>query len=317
MHTTSVFPRGYRPLLGFSDTLHTLHATKEFFALELCRALNLTPVPAPAFVEAGTGLNDDLNSVEKPVRFRVPALGGRAFEVPQSLAKWKRVRLAELEAEPGQGILADLTAIRPDESLDPLHSIYVDQWDWERVIWREDRTLEYLTEIVHRIYQVLRSTEGFVHARHPEIEPALPEDLAVIHSEELEDRFPALTHSQRETEAVREVGAMFLVGIGAPLRNGEPHDGRAPDYDDWVTPNGVGRGLNGDLIVWHPFLQRAYEISSMGIRVDAGSLLEQLRIRGKAGWSQRPFHSRLLANELPLTMGGGIGKSRTCAFLLR
>jgi aspartate--ammonia ligase len=307
----------YRPLVDPRETEETVFAIRDFSRRELSRALNLTPVAAPVFLEAGTGVNDDLNSVERPLRFHAPALRDRTLEVPQSLAKWKRTRLATLGKKPGEGILAELVAIRPDEALGPLHSLYVDQWDWERVITAEDRTTAFLREIVGKIFEVFRKAETFVAERHPEIEPALPETVTFVHSEELEDRYPDLTRSQRETEAAREHGAVFLVGIGASLKDGQPHDGRAPDYDDWITENGAGRGLNGDLIVWHPLLSRGYELSSMGIRVDAESLLQQLEIRGVPEWRHREFHRRLLEGQLPLSIGGGIGQSRSCAYLLR
>ncbi|MFH1764804.1 MAG: aspartate--ammonia ligase [Gemmatimonadota bacterium] len=307
----------YHPLVSPGETEGAVYAIKDFFRRELAEALNLTPVCAPVFLEAGTGINDDLNSVERPVRFEAPSLKGRVLEVPQSLAKWKRMRLAAMVKEPGEGILAELTAIRPDEIPGPLHSLYVDQWEWERVITPEERTLHFLREIVGRIFRVFRKAEEFVASRFPQIEPLLPEEVTFLHSEELEAGFPDLTRQAREAEAARKHGAIFLSGIGAPLSDGQPHDGRAPDYDDWITQTGKGRGLNGDLIVWHPLLRQEYELSSMGIRVDTESLLQQLELRGCPEWRHRDFHRRLLAGELPLSIGGGIGQSRSCAYLLR
>ncbi len=310
-------PETYAPLLDMRETEKAIELLKVFFQESLAEALNLKRVTAPLFVEAGTGVNDDLNGVERPVCFRVKHLGGRELEVVQSLAKWKRLTLAALGVHAGEGIYTDMNAIRPDELLDPLHSIYVDQWDWERTMLQEERNLVFLEGIVRKIYRALRRTERFIHERYPEIERTLPSAITFVHAQDLEERFPDLLPPERENRAAEELGAVFVIGIGAPLRDGKPHDARAPDYDDWTTPNGRGRGLNGDLIVWNPVLRRAVELSSMGIRVGPETLEEQLRIRGCTERRSLLYHRRLLSGELPWCVGGGIGQSRLCMYLLR
>ncbi|MBN1441543.1 MAG: aspartate--ammonia ligase [Planctomycetes bacterium] len=318
MNGTLFLPDGYEPKLDVAETERAIRLVKSFFQTNLAFELNLIRVTAPLFVEAGTGINDDLNGVERPVSFEVPALGGVRAEIVQSLAKWKRMALADLGLKPGEGIYTDMNAIRPDETLDNLHSLYVDQWDWERVITEEERSLAFLKRIVRRIYSVISRTERYVCHHYPQIERLLPEEITFVHAEELEAEFPSLAPREREAEACRRHGAVFIIGIGGGLRSGEPHDGRAPDYDDWITPTGGGhRGLNGDIVVDYPLLRSTLELSSMGIRVDAASLAEQLRIRGAEERRSLLFHRRLLAGDLPLSMGGGIGQSRLCMLFLR
>lgn len=311
-------PANYRSLLAVRETEVAIRRIKSFFQENLAFELNLTRVTAPLFVPAGTGLNDNLNGVERPVSFPVKALGESRAEIVQSLAKWKRVRLADGSFRPGEGIYTDMNAIRPDESLDNLHSLYVDQWDWERIMRPEERKLDFLKAIVRCIYAVIARTEKYVAHHYPLIKPILPEEITFIHSQDLLERYPHLTPPERERAVCREHGAVFIIGIGASLRNGLPHDGRAPDYDDWSTPTENGHcGLNGDILVYYPLLDCAYELSSMGIRVDAAALLRQLELHGELERRNLWFHRRLLAGELPQTIGGGIGQSRLCMFYLR
>ncbi|NIM17754.1 MAG: aspartate--ammonia ligase [Candidatus Aminicenantes bacterium] len=306
----------YQPILSVRETEKAIKLIKDFFQTNLAEALNLERVTAPLFVESGTGINDDLNGVEQPVRFHVKDMN-TMVEIVQSLAKWKRLALADLNIPYGRGIYTDMNAIRPDEVLDELHSIYVDQWDWERVISEEERTIDFLKSIVQKIYDIMRRTEWFLQANYPEIKPVLPEEITFIHSQELEDRYPTLEPQEREDAICKEHGAVFIIGIGAPLRGGKPHDSRAPDYDDWISKTGWGYGLNGDIVCWYPLLNRSFEISSMGIRVSPESLEEQLEITGTTERKQLFFHKRLLSGELPFSIGGGIGQSRLCMFFLR
>ena len=309
-------PAGYRSPLDVKQTETAIKQIKDFFQLNLSTELRLRRVTAPLFVEKGTGVNDDLNGVEQPVSFRVKGLSIEA-EIVQSLAKWKRLALADYGIEPGFGLYTDMNAIRPDEELDNVHSLYVDQWDWERVVTAGDRNLSFLREVVERIYGVIVRTEYWIGELYG-IDRCLPETITFIHAEQLRDRWPSLSPRQREDEICREARAVFIAGIGHPLADGQPHDGRAPDYDDWSTPNEAGhRGLNGDILVWNPVLERALELSSMGIRVDAEALRRQLAMRGCEERQHLLFHRRLLAGELPLSMGGGIGQSRLCMFFLR
>jgi aspartate--ammonia ligase len=307
----------YAPLLDLRETELAIKEIKDFFQDNLAAELHLSRITAPLFVEAGTGINDDLNGVERPVSFTVKDMADRRVEVVQSLAKWKRLALADLKIPQGEGIHTDMNAIRPDEKLDNLHSIYVDQWDWERVLKPDERNLELLKQIARKIYGVVRRTEAHICRRFPAIDRILPEDIIFIHTEELEERFPNLSPAERERQVAQEHGAVFVIGIGAPLSDGKPHDGRAPDYDDWITPNGPGRGLNGDIIVWFPLLNEALELSSMGIRVSPDSLREQLKMTNTTEREELYFHRRLLSGELPLSIGGGIGQSRLCMFMLR
>jgi len=264
------------------------------------------------------GLNDDLNGVESPVAFPVKDMEGRSAEVVHSLAKWKRLKLAQMGVPPGRGIYTDMNALRPEEDLDNIHSIYVDQWDWEKVITEGQRNLDFLKKTVRRIYEAIKVTENKLYVEFPQIEPMLPENVFFIHSEELLQRYPDMTPKEREDAVTKEYGAVFVIGIGGKLSDGSVHDGRSADYDDWTTPNEDGYlGLNGDLLLWNPVLGHAFEISSMGIRVDADALARQLELRGETGKSGLLYHRLLLEGGLPLTVGGGIGQSRLCMFLLR
>lgn len=291
---------------------------KETFSAQLAKSLSLIRVSSPLAVLSGTGINDDLNGVERPVRFPVKSLQEQEAVVVHSLAKWKRMRLGELGIPQGRGILTDMRALRPDEDFTPLHSIYVDQWDWEAHISPAQRSIEFLRQTVTRIYQALLRTEAAITEQYPDIQPILPEQITFIHSEELLQRYPDLSSKERETEAARQYGAVFIMGIGGVLSNGQRHDGRAPDYDDWSSPNEEGfMGLNGDIVVWHPVLQSAFELSSMGVRVDKEALLRQLAELGCSHRSKLHFHRLLLQDAIPQSIGGGIGQSRVAMFLLR
>ncbi len=318
MNTDLWIPAGYSPILDLMETEKAIRLIKEFFQTNLAVELNLTRVTAPIFVVSGTGINDDLNGVERPVKFTIGAMDEQEAEIVQSLAKWKRMMLADYGFEHGSGLYTDMNAIRPDDTLDNLHSIYVDQWDWERVISNGERNLHFLKYIVEKVYSVITRTERYISQQYPTIEPILPEKITFIHSEELLAKYPDLTPREREKEICRELGAVFVVGIGGALKDGQPHDGRAPDYDDWTTEAGKGnRGLNGDILIHYPLLDDAYELSSMGIRVDPETLERQLEISGHTDRKGLLFHRRLLAGELPLSVGGGIGQSRLCMFCLR
>ena len=281
---------------------------KDSFERELADALNLTRVSAPLFVFPETGLNDNLSGVERPVEFDILDIGRRKVQVVQSLAKWKRLALKKYGFTIGTGLYTDMNAIRRDETLDELHSIYVDQWDWEKVINPEERNLHTLKNAVKDIYEALRETQFKLCGRFPGFRPFLPEEITFVSTQELEDMFPDKTPKEREDAVCEKFGAVFLMQIGLPLRSGKPHDGRAPDYDDWM--------LNGDILVWNPVLERAFEISSMGIRVDAKALDAQLQISGCTERASLPFHKALLNDELPQTMGGVLGQSRICMLLL-
>ena len=310
-------PIDYEPLLDMRQTEQGIKLIKEFFQQNLSTELRLRRVTAPLFVLQGLGINDDLNGVERAVTFPIKDLGDARAEVVHSLAKWKRLTLAEYQIEPGYGIYTDMNAIRADEELDNLHSLYVDQWDWEASIRREDRTLAFLKDIVERIYAAIRRTEYLVCESYPQIKPFLPEKIHFIHSEELLAMYPDKTPKEREDAICKKYGAVFIIGIGGKLANGEKHDGRAPDYDDWTTVAEDGRkGLNGDILIWYPVLGRSFELSSMGIRVDKESLLRQLKIEGQEAREQLYFHQQLLNDRLPLSIGGGIGQSRLCMVLL-
>lgn len=313
-----IIPKKYKQKLTPETTEVAIKKIKEFFQLSLSEALNLRRVTAPLFVLSGTGLNDDLNGVERAVNFPIKALGDKRAEVVHSLAKWKRVKLHAYDIAPHYGLYTDMNAIRADEDLDNLHSLYVDQWDWEQTILPSDRNLAYLKATVEKIYSALRKTERMVYENFPHITPRLPEHITFIHSEELLREYPDLSRDERESLAAKKYGAIFLIGIGEQLSNGEPHDGRAPDYDDWSTKNEDGYyGLNGDIILWDSVLERSIEISSMGIRVDADALRRQLKSRGCEERTQLAFHKKLLSGELPSSIGGGIGQSRLCMFMLQ
>lgn len=312
-------PKNYTNILGnIENTEKAIKSVKDMFQDNLSAQLALLRVTAPMVVLSGMGLNDDLNGVERPVAFPIKDLGESRAEVVHSLAKWKRVKLAQMNIMPGRGIYTDMNALRPDEELDNIHSIYVDQWDWERVITREQRNLNYLKMTVRRIYEAIKVTENKLYVEFPQIEPMLPEEVFFIHSEELLQMYPGLTSKERENAIVKEHKAVFVIGIGGKLSDGEPHDNRAADYDDWTTLNEDGYlGLNGDLLLWNPVLESAFEISSMGIRVDEEALCRQLELRGEMHKADLMYHKLLLEGKLPYTIGGGIGQSRLCMFLLR
>ena len=303
-------PKNYRNLLGsVEQTEKAIKAVKDMFQLNLSAQLALLRVTAPMMVLSGQGLNDDLNGVERPVKFPVKGMNEAPAEVVHSLAKWKRLKLGELGVEPGRGIYTDMNALRPDEDLDNIHSIYVDQWDWEKVMLPEQRTSFFLHKTVRRIYEAVKVTENKLYVEFPQIVPILPEEIFFISAEELLQRYPDKSPKERENAIANEYGAVFIQGIGGKLSNGEAHDGRAADYDDWQ--------LNGDILLWNPVLESAFEISSMGIRVDAEALHRQLAERGQLWKEELYFHKLLLEGKLPQTIGGGIGQSRLCMFLLR
>ncbi len=310
-------PADYKALLDMKQTEQGIKTIKEFFQMNLSTELKLRRVTAPLFVMKGLGINDDLNGVERPVSFPIKDLGDATAEVVHSLAKWKRLTLAEYKVEPGYGVYADMNAIRADEELDNLHSLYVDQWDWEMVMKEGQRNLDFLKDIVRRIYSAILRTEFLVCESYPNIKPFLPDNIHFIHSEDLLKMYPDKTAKEREDLICKKYGAVFIIGIGGKLANGEPHDGRSPDYDDWTTESEPGhKGLNGDILIWYPVLDRAVELSSMGIRVDKDALLRQLEITGKEEREKLYFHKRLLNGELPQSIGGGIGQSRLCMVLL-
>jgi len=311
-------PVDYQPILDLQQTELAIRKIKDFFQDNLSAELKLRRVTAPLFVLKGTGINDDLNGIERPVAFHIKDLNEATAEVVHSLAKWKRLTLADYKIEPGFGIYTDMNAIRPDEELGNLHSLYVDQWDWERVICKEDRTIDFLKQIVTRIYSTLLRTEYLVHESFPKIRPQLPKEIHFIHSEELLQLYPDMTPKERETAICKKYGAVFVYGIGCVLSDGKKHDGRAPDYDDYSTMSSAKLpGLNGDILLWNDVLKQSLEISSMGIRVDAEALKLQLKESGEEARAELYFHKRLLEGSLPLTIGGGIGQSRLCLYFLR
>lgn len=313
-----IIPKKYKRKLLPETTEVAIKDIKVAFQEKLGSALNLRRVTAPLFVLSGTGLNDDLNGVEHPVSFNIKCMGDRPAEVVHSLAKWKRTKLGAYDIAPGYGLYTDMNAIRTAEELDNLHSLYVDQWDWEQTITEEDRNLDYLKATVEKIYAAVREVEQMIYRQFPHITPQLPEKITFIHAEELLRMYPDLDSKGREAAAAKKYGAIFLIGIGAALSNGEPHDGRAPDYDDWITPNSDGyTGLNGDMIFWNPILNCPFELSSMGIRVDSESLRKQLALRNAEDRLKYKFHTMLINGELPASIGGGIGQSRLCMYLLQ
>lgn len=311
-------PDGYKPVLDLKQTELAIKQIKEFFQQNLSTELRLRRVTAPLFVLQGLGINDDLNGVERAVTFPIKDLGDARAEVVHSLAKWKRLTLAEYSIPQGYGIYTDMNAIRADEELGNLHSLYVDQWDWERVIGEENRNVEFLKKIVERIYAAMLRTEYMVYEMYPELKPSLAEEIHFIHAEELLQMYPDLTPKEREHAIAKKYGAVFIIGIGSELSNGEPHDNRAPDYDDWSTPNSDGyKGLNGDIIVWNELLGRSFELSSMGIRVNKEVMQQQLQLTHKQDRENLYFHQRILNDTLPLCIGGGIGQSRLCMLFLK
>lgn len=312
-----IIPQRYSNKLLTETTEIAIKTIKDDFEHRLAQALNLRRVTAPMLVVQGSGINDDLDGKQPPVSFDVDAIGGVA-EVVQSLAKWKRAKLAAYDIAPGYGLYTDMNAIRPGETLDNLHSLYVDQWDWERTIRPDERTVDYLNLIVKGIYRAIKETENMVSGLFPHIIPMLPDDITIIHAEELRQQYPDLDPDRREAAACRQHGAVFIRGIGGDLADGKPHGLRAPDYDDWSTPTPDGlAGLNGDIVVWNHVLQCPFELSSMGIRVDPAALRRQLALTGTDARANLPFHRRLLDGELPPSIGGGIGQSRLCMLLLQ
>ena len=305
---SSFVPSGYSSLLDVRQTEVAIKKVKDFFERDLAIQLNLTRVSAPLFVRSDSGLNDTLNGVERPVAFDMKDYDGEV-EIVQSLAKWKRQALCAYGFEPGEGLYTDMNAIRRDEDTDNLHSVFVDQWDWEKIITADDRNADTLKTAVRAIYSSLRHTERYIAEEYDFVGKFLPDDISFVTTQELEDMYPDLTPKERENEIARQKGAVFIMQIGGKLRSGDIHDGRAPDYDDW--------SLNGDIVVYYPLLDMAFELSSMGIRVDAEALVRQLEERGCPERASLPFQKALLNNELPLTMGGGIGQSRMCMFFLR
>jgi len=313
-----IIPEGYSSLLDLRETQKAIKFIKSYFQDMLAEELNLARISAPIVVLRKTGINDYLTGTERPIRFNVLNMNEEA-EIVQSLAKWKRVALAEYGFNHGEGLYTDMNAIRPDETLDNLHSVYVDQWDWERVISKDERNLDFLRLFVKKIYKVIIEMERLACKEFEKLGACfLPDEISFIHSEDLLEMYRDLLPEERENEICREKRAVFVIGIGAELKDGRPHDKRAADYDDWSTETTGGkRGLNGDILIWNPLLQSAFELSSMGIRVDRNALLNQLEIRGEKDSVGLYFHRRLLGEELPLTIGGGIGQSRLCMFYLR
>ena len=303
-------PIQYHALLGLQQTELGIKQIKDFFQQNLSSELRLRRVTAPLFVLKGMGINDDLNGVERAVNFPIKDMGDECAEIVHSLAKWKRLTLADYGINEGYGIYTDMNAIRREEETSNLQSIYVDQWDWERVITREDRTQDFLKEVVGKLFEIFKNMEEFTLSEYPELgEKWLPENIVYITSQELEDKYPNITSKEREDAAAKEHGAIFITKIGGVLSSGEKHDGRAPDYDDW--------DLNGDIIFWNPLLECSIELSSMGIRVDSDSLEKQLHISNALDRLDMQYHKMIKSNELPLTIGGGIGQSRICMFFLR
>ena len=302
-------PENYKSNLSLIETEIAIKEVKDFFETQLAKTLNLTRVSAPLFLESNSGLNDNLNGIERPVSFDMLAIKDSEIEIVHSLAKWKRFALHRYDFKPGYGLYTDMNAIRRDEELDNLHSIYVDQWDWEKVITKEERTIDTLKDTVRKIFSVFKATETFVTLIYPSIDRILPEDITFVTAQELEDMYPELSSKERENAICREHKAVFILGIGDTLKSGEKHDGRSPDYDDW--------SLNGDILFYDPLFDSAIELSSMGIRVDKTALEYQLKKAGCEDRRNLPFHKALLEEKLPLTMGGGIGQSRICMFFLR
>lgn len=318
MKTIELKPKLYQSILDEVQTEKAIAHIKSRFATILSGKLNLTKVEAPLLVQQGTGINDDLNGIENPVSVKVKDMSKVSVEIVHSLAKWKRAKLARLKTPINAGLITDMKALRPDEDLSEVHSIYVDQWDWEKVIAESDRKLDYLKESVLKIYQSILDTEEFITSVYPELTAFLPKEITFIHSEDLQQKYPNLSSKEREQEICKLKGAVFLIGIGGELADGKKHDGRAPDYDDWSTKTSEGkRGLNGDILVWNKVLGKAFEISSMGIRVNAEALYMQLFLASEEGRLNLKWHQQLIKGELPLTIGGGIGQSRLAMLLLQ
>ena len=310
-------PKDYKPTLDPETMEQAIIQIKTKFQEELSQALNLRRVTSPLFVLSGTGINDDLNGVERAVSFEIPAVGNKRAEIVHSLAKWKRMKLGAYQMEAGKGLYTDMNAIRADEELDNIHSLYVDQWDWERTVTASERNLDFLKSIVTKIYGALLNTEKMVCETYPQIKPTLSKEITFIHAEDLLAKYPNLTSKERELEAAKEYGSIFIIGIGGELAAGKTHDGRSPDYDDWSTPTKDGyKGLNGDIVGWHHTLESAYELSSMGIRVDKTALRLQLKARNCEDRLKLLYHKNLIEEKIPLSIGGGIGQSRLCMLFL-
>ncbi|MBQ8857715.1 MAG: aspartate--ammonia ligase, partial [Lachnospiraceae bacterium] len=299
-----VIPANYRSELNLYDTQVAIKTIKDFFQQALAEQLTLLRVTAPLFVTPESGLNDNLNGVERPVEFDIKEQDGQTAEIVHSLAKWKRYALKKYGFHPGEGLYTDMNAIRRDEVADNIHSIFVDQWDWEKIILKEQRNKDTLKEVVRKVYKAIKKTEKYMSIRYDYIEEILPKDIFFITSEELAEMYPGYSSKEREDKIAKLKGAVFIMGIGDEMSNGERHDGRAPDYDDWT--------LNGDIIVWYPLLNRALELSSMGIRVDKEALMRQLKLSGCEDRAELPFQKSVINGELPYTVGGGIGQSRLC-----
>lgn len=311
-------PQDYRPRLYPETMEHAILMLKNVFQQEISTRLHLRRVTAPLFVLSGTGINDDLNGTERAVSFPIKDMNERRAEIVHSLAKWKRMKLGEYRIAVGYGLYTDMNAVRADEELDNIHSMYVDQWDWERTVSKEQRNLDFLKSMVKEIYAALKATEQKVYEQYPHITPILPDEITFIHSEDLLKEYPNLNSKEREFEAAKKYGAVFLIGIGGELAHGQKHDGSAPDYDDWSTPTVDGyKGLNGDILVWNDVLQNSFELSSMGIRVDKEALERQLEIEGCPERKSLDFHKSLLNDKIPLSIGGGIGQSRLSMFFLK
>ena len=304
-----VIPANYRSELNLYETQEAIKTIKDFFQQALAEQLTLLRVTAPLFVTPESGLNDNLNGVERPVDFDIKEQDGQIAEIVHSLAKWKRYALKKYGFHPGEGLYTDMNAIRRDEVADNIHSIFVDQWDWEKIILKEQRNKDTLKEVVRKVYKAIKKTEKYMSIRYDYIEEILPKDIFFITSEELAEMYPGYSTKEREDKIAKLKGAVFIMSIGDKMSTGEPHDGRAPDYDDWT--------LNGDIIVWYPVLNRSLELSSMGIRVDKETLLRQLKIAGCEERAELPFQKAVINGELPFTVGGGIGQSRLCMFYLR
>ena len=303
------FPKGYESPQSIKDTQKAIKEVKDYFEHALSDALNLTRVSAPLFVTPESGLNDNLNGVERPVKFGIKEQGDKEVEIVHSLAKWKRMALQKYGFKKGEGLYTDMTAIRRDEDTDNIHSIYVDQWDWEKIIDKSERNVDTLKETVFRIYMAIKQTEYYICGKYHFMDPFLPAEISFVSTQELEDRWPDKTPKERENLITKEKGAVFLMKIGGPMLSGERHDGRAPDYDDW--------NLNGDILVYYPILGISLELSSMGIRVDEDSLAAQLKLAGCEERAELPFQKAILEKKLPYTIGGGIGQSRICMFFLQ
>lgn len=306
---TFIRPKGYRSMHDVLETQIAIKRIKDYFEKSLSEQLNLTRVSAPLFVTTDTGLNDYLNGVERPVSFDVKSIEGKRVEIVQSLAKWKRMALYKYGFKPYEGLYTDMNAIRRDEDLDNIHSIYVDQWDWEKIIMKEDRNIDFLKDCVRKIYKAFKNTERCMQGIYKDYEEILPDEITFITSQELEDMYPDKSPKERENAIAKEKGAVFITGIGGKLKSGKRHDGRSPDYDDWM--------LNGDILFWYPVLDMALELSSMGIRVDKDALLRQLKLSDCEDRLKLEYHQMLMEDKLPLTIGGGIGQSRICMFFLR